>query len=90
MIIFIHRPGFENMSEDPADKEKAVFIIAKNNAGPTPDVEMKFKDQLAKFVEPDKNLDIMTNRVYVSAASKAPDPDYTPVGYSFENDDTPF
>lgn len=87
MVIFIHRPAFSGMSEDPADREKALFIIAKNSDGETCDIELKYKSRQMKFVEPDWSLDIQLQRPYVSAASE---PVNTDDGYNFEDPDKPF
>ena len=57
MVIFIHRPDFVGMSEDPSDKEKAYICIAKHRNGEVCDIEMKYKAAQVKFVEPDQTLD---------------------------------
>ena len=85
MVIFIHRPEFTGMSEDPADREKAWIIIAKNSDGEVCDIEMKYKPGQIKFIEPDQSLDIQAQRPYVSAYSQ---PLKTDDGYNFE--DSPF
>ena len=87
MVIFIHRPEFTGMSEDPADKEKAWIVIAKHRNGEVCDIEMKYKSGQVKFVEPDQSLDIQAQRPYVSAASE---PVKTDDGYSFEDANQPF
>ena len=87
MVIFIHRPDFTGMSEDPADKEKAWIVIAKHRNGEVCDIEMKYKSGQVKFVEPDQSLDIQAQRPYVSAASE---PVKTGDGYNFEDGDQPF
>ena len=84
MVIFIHRPEFTGMYEDPADRERAWIIIAKNNDGEVCDIEMKYKPGQIKFVEPDQFLDIQPQRPYASESMKTDDGD----GYNFE--DSPF
>ena len=90
MVLFIHRPEFVGLSEDPADKEKAIIIIAKHRNGEVCDIEMKYKAGQVKFVEPDQSLDIQATRTYVSAASEpsAPASAVSPVrdDYNFDND----
>jgi len=91
MVIFIHRPEFVGLSEDPADKEKAIIIIAKHRNGEVCDIEMRYKAGQVKFVEPEQSLDIQASRTYVSAASEpaaAPASAASPVrdDYNFDND----
>lgn len=57
MVIFIHRPDFLGMSEDPADKEKAQIIIAKHRNGETKDIDMIYKGERVQFIEPADTLD---------------------------------
>ena len=87
MVIFIHRPEFTGMSEDPADKEMAWIVIAKHRNGEVCDIEMKYKSGQVKFVEPDQSLDIQAQRPFVSAASE---PVKTDDGYNFEDANQPF
>ena len=87
MVIFIHRPEFTGMSEDPADKEKAWIVIAKHRNGEVCDIEMKYKAGQVKFVEPDQSLDIQAQRPYVSAASE---PAASAESYSFDDPNQPF
>ena len=58
MVIFIHRPDFVGMSENPEDREKAILVIAKHRNGEVCDIEMKYKAGQVKFVEPDQSLDV--------------------------------
>ena len=91
MVIFIHRPEFVGLSEDPADREKAIIMIAKHRNGEVCDIEMKYKAGQVRFVEPDQSLDAQAARPYVSAASE-PAPAESPVpdagGYEFDGNDT--
>ena len=43
MVIFIHRPDFVGMSENPEDREKAYIVIAKHRNGEVCDIEMSNK-----------------------------------------------
>ena len=56
MVLFIHRPDFIGMSEDPAAKEQTQLIIAKNRNGEVRDINMLFKSESVKFVEADDTL----------------------------------
>ena len=58
MVIFIHRPDFVGLSENPEDKEKTQIIIAKHRNGETCDIDMLFKSEQIKFVELDDSLDM--------------------------------
>ncbi len=56
MVLFIHRPDFLGMSENPEDKEVTQIIIAKHRNGETTDVNMLFKSEQVRFVEVDQAL----------------------------------
>ena len=71
MVIFIHRPDFVGMSEDPSDREKAFIVIAKHRNGEVCDIEMKYKAGQVRFLEPDQALDIQASRP-VESAMNAP------------------
>jgi len=71
MVIFIHRPDFVGMSEDPADREKAFIVIAKHRNGEVCDIEMKYKAGQVRFLEPDQALDIQASRPVESAMNTA-------------------
>ena len=58
MVIFIHRPDFVGMSDNPEDREKAIIVIAKHRNGEVCDIEMKYKSSRVKFVEADQSLDM--------------------------------
>ena len=70
MVIFIHRPDFIGLSEDPADREKAYIVIAKHRNGEVCDIEMKYKASQVRFVEPDQALDIQASRPVESAMNQ--------------------
>jgi replicative DNA helicase len=89
MVIFIHRPEFTGMSEDPADREKAWIVIAKHRNGEVCDIEMKYKAGQVKFVEPDQALDVQAQLPYVSAASE-PAPAGGSGGFDPEDPNQPF
>lgn len=56
MVLFIHRPDYIGLSEDPGDKEKTQIIIAKHRNGETGEIEMLFKGEKVKFVELEDTL----------------------------------
>ena len=68
MVIFIHRPDFVGMSDNPEDREKAIIVIAKHRNGEVCDIEMKYKAGQVKFVEPDQSLDVYAARGPVASA----------------------
>ena len=72
MVIFIHRPDFVGMSENPDDKEKAYICIAKHRNGEVCDIEMKYKANQVKFVEPDQSLDVYAQQGPVASAANEP------------------
>jgi replicative DNA helicase len=76
MVIFIHRPDFVGMSENPEDKEKAYICIAKHRNGEVCDIEMKYKAGQVKFVEPDQSLDVYAQQGPVASAANEPAGNY--------------
>ena len=56
MVIFIHRPDYLGLSDNPEDKEKTQIIIAKHRNGETKDIDMVFRSEQARFMEPDDTL----------------------------------
>ena len=69
MVIFIHRPDFVGMSDNPEDKEKAYIVIAKHRNGEVCDIEMKYKAGQVKFVQPDQSLDVYASQGPVASAA---------------------
>ncbi len=82
MVIFIHRPDFVGMSENPEDREKAYIVIAKHRNGEVCDIEMKYKANQVKFVEPDQSLDVYAQQGPVASAANEPGPQGS---YNFED-----
>jgi replicative DNA helicase len=82
MVIFIHRPDFVGMSENPEDREKAYIVIAKHRNGEVCDIEMKYKASQVKFVEPDQTLDVYAQQGPVASAANEPGPQGN---YNFED-----
>ena len=67
MVIFIHRPDFVGLSPNPEDKEKTQIIIAKHRNGETTELDMVFKSERVKFLEPDDALDVKASVPVASA-----------------------
>ena len=82
MVIFIHRPDFVGMSDNPEDKEKAYLVIAKHRNGEVCDIEMKYKAAQVKFVEPDQSLDVYAQQGPVASGVNAPSD--APSDYNFD------
>lgn len=56
MVIFIHRPDYLGLSESPEGKETTQIIIAKHRNGEVADLDMLFKAEQVRFVEPGDSL----------------------------------
>ncbi len=67
MVIFIHRPDYIGLSDNPGDKEKTQIIIAKHRNGETADLDMIFKSEQVRFMEPEDALDAYASRPIQSA-----------------------
>ena len=58
MVIMIHRPEYYGMTEDPEGNSligMAEIIIAKHRNGSTGTVPLRFKKELARFMDPDSS-----------------------------------
>lgn len=56
MVIFVHRPDFVGLSENPEEREKTQIIIAKHRNGEIGEIDMRFKSDQIRFVEIEDNL----------------------------------
>ena len=56
MVIFIHRPDYLGLGETPGGKEATQLIIAKHRNGEVCDLDMLFKSEQVRFVEPGDSL----------------------------------
>ena len=56
MVIFIHRPDYVGLGETPDGKETTQIIIAKHRNGEVCDIDMRFKSDQVRFVEPGDSL----------------------------------
>ena len=72
MVLFIHRPDFVGLSENPEDKEKTQIIIAKHRNGETCDIDMVFKSEQIRFMEMDEALNVQASKPIESAMNGAP------------------
>lgn len=67
MVLFIHRPDYIGMSDNPEDKEKTQIIIAKHRNGETRDIDMRFRSDQVKFVELEDGLEFQAGMQMQSA-----------------------
>jgi replicative DNA helicase len=51
IVMFIHRPDYYGMQEDPTQQGLAEIIFAKHRNGEVGDVKMKFRQSEARFVD---------------------------------------
>ena len=72
MVIFIHRPDYVGLSDNPEDREKTQIIIAKHRNGETRDIDMVFKSERIRFMEMDEALDAIAARPIQSAMNSEP------------------
>jgi len=86
MVLFIHRPDYVGLSDNPEDKEKTQIIIAKHRNGETADIDMRFRGDQIKFVELDDALDVEAGRMTESAMNVDSDfgGGYSPFNSDFE------
>ena len=69
IVMFIHRPDYYGMQEDPAMQGMAEIIIAKHRNGEVGDVKMKFRQSEAKFVDAN-DLDMFGQDDYAGVESR--------------------
>ena len=56
MVLFIHRPDYQNLSPDPSEAGKAQLIIAKHRNGEIGDINLMFRSSEVKFVDAEDTL----------------------------------
>ena len=71
MVIFIHRPDYQGLSENPEDKDKTDIIIAKHRNGEIGDIPLIFKADQVKFIEPDQELTAQASAMRVDSRMNA-------------------
>ena len=82
MVLFIHRPDYIGLSDNPEDKDKTQIIIAKHRNGETGEIDMVFKGEQIRFVEENDALDIRAASMTIDAASPSDGNDF-PVSNEF-------
>ncbi len=83
MVLFIHRPDYMGMSENPEDREKTQVIIAKHRNGETAEINMVFKSEQVKFIEPDEAMDIRAARAPIAFAGNTDNSEDFPSNEAF-------
>ena len=78
IVIFIHRPDFVGLSENPDDREKTWIIIAKHRNGDTGEIPMHFKSDMVKFVEQDAAFDLQMSQGMGYESGMNSDSDFGP------------
>jgi len=56
MVLFIHRPDYLGLAESPDDREVTQIIIAKHRNGEVGEINMLFKAEQIRFIEPSEAL----------------------------------
>ena len=56
MVLFIHRPDYIGLSDNPEDKDKTQIIIAKHRNGETAEIDMLFRSEQIRFMEEEDAL----------------------------------
>ena len=80
MVLFVHRPDFVGLSENPEDREKTQIIIAKHRNGEIGEIDMRFKSDQVKFVEMDDNLISQAEGAVYESAMNGSDANFDPFG----------
>ena len=68
MVIFIHRPDYVGLGESPDGKETTQIIIAKHRNGEVCDIDMLFKSEQVRFVEPGDTLSAVAESMGTESA----------------------
>ena len=68
MVIFIHRPDYVGLGESPEGKEATQIIIAKHRNGEVCDIDMLFKSEQVRFVEPGDSLSAVAESMGTESA----------------------
>ena len=84
MVIFIHRPDMQGLSENPEDKEVTQIIIAKHRNGETCEIDMRFKSEQIKFVEAGDTLVSAAGTVGIESAMNSDMDDFADAAQAFE------
>lgn len=76
MVIFIHRPEYYGITQDPDGNDLmgvAEVIIAKHRNGATGTVPLRFRKELAKFLDPEDDFGISPSNQAITLGSKMND-----------------
>ncbi|MBO4447668.1 MAG: replicative DNA helicase, partial [Bacteroidales bacterium] len=71
MVIFIHRPDYQGLSESEEDRGKAQILIAKHRNGEVCDIDMKFRSGEVRFTDIDDALDAQAARMVESSMNSS-------------------
>lgn len=86
MVVFVHRPDYLGLSENSENgKETTQIIIAKHRNGETKDLDMLFKSEQVRFVEPDQSLPAQAG--YIEYQSAMNSTSAYPTAYPGSDDD---
>ena len=73
MVIFIHRPDYMGLTEDPAEKGKTYICIAKHRNGEVGEYPLMFKSEQVRFVEVDQTLDMQAAAMGIESSMNSDD-----------------
>jgi len=68
MVVFIHRPDYLGLGETPDGKETTQIVIAKHRNGEVCDIDMLFKAEQVRFVEPGDSLSAQAENMGMESA----------------------
>ncbi|MDO4736628.1 MAG: DnaB-like helicase C-terminal domain-containing protein, partial [Bacteroidia bacterium] len=88
IVMFIHRPGYYGMEEDPSQKGITEIIIAKHRNGEVKDVPMRFRSAEVRFVDANEAaFDIPAADNVVSMGSRMNEPEISVGNKEFNPDE---
>lgn len=88
IVMFIHRPGYYGMEEDPSQKGITEIIIAKHRNGEVKDVPMRFRSAEVRFVDANEAaFDIPAADSVVSMGSRMNEPEISVGNKEFNPDE---
>ena len=73
MVIFIHRPDYMGLTEDPAERGKTYICIAKHRNGEVGEYPLMFKSEQVRFVEVDQTLDMQAAAMGIESSMNSDD-----------------
>lgn len=63
IVMFIHRPDYMGLSENPEDRDLAYIVIAKNRNGATGEVPLTFRKECVKFLSLSDSLSEVASKM---------------------------